>query len=174
MKKIFTAFAVLSVVLLFAADGFAQHRPRMGRGKAGMQRSPSRILFALKAHQEELKVTDEQLKQVENIVFSFEEQQIAMKSQASSNRLAMKKLMSDKDNINYDQVKSAFVKAAEHRADMFISRLKLHDEVKKVLTPEQQEALKSMRLERFKERRDFRGRRGFDRYPRFQERFQDR
>lgn len=174
MKKIITALAVLSVVLLFTADGFAQHRPGMGRGKAHMQRSPSRILHVLKAQQEELKVTDDQLKKIENIVFSFEEQQIAMKSQADSNRLEMKKLMSDKDNIDYDQVKSAFVKAAEHRAEMFISRLKLHDEVKMVLTPEQQEALKSMRIERFKEGRDFRGRRRFERHPRFHQRFEDR
>jgi Spy/CpxP family protein refolding chaperone len=174
MKKAFTAFVVLSVVFLFAADGFAQPDQRMGPGKARMQRSPSRILFALKAHQEELNVTEDQLKQVENIVFSFEKQQIDMRGQASSNRLEMRKLMSDRENINYDQVKSAFVKAAEHRAEIFISRLKLHDEVKKVLTPEQQDALKSMRLERFKERRDFRDRRGFERHPRFRERFEDR
>jgi Spy/CpxP family protein refolding chaperone len=174
MKKIPAAFAVLSVVLLMTAGGFAQPAQRIDRGKARMQRPPSRILFALKAHQEELNVTEDQLKQIENIVFSFEEKQIAMKSQASSNRLEMKKLMSDRDNVNYDQIKSAFLKAAEHRADMFVSRLKLHEEVKKVLTPEQQEALKSMRLERFKTRRDLRGQRSFERHPRFRDRFEDR
>jgi Spy/CpxP family protein refolding chaperone len=36
--------------------------------------------------------------------------------------------------------------------------LKLRDEIDKVLTPEQKEALKSMRQERFKDRRDSRGR----------------
>ena len=81
--------------------------------------------------------------------------------------------MSDRENIDYGQIKSAFVKAAEHKADMFISRLKLREEVNKILTPEQQDALKSMRVESFKERRDFRGRRGFDRQPKFPERFQD-
>ncbi|MFC2164655.1 Spy/CpxP family protein refolding chaperone [Acidobacteriota bacterium] len=171
MKKILTVFAILSVVLLFAADSFAQPDQRMGRGKARMQRSPSRILFALKAHKEELKVTDDQLKQIEDMVFSFEEQQIAMQSQASSNRLAMRKLMSDRENVDYSQIKTTFVKAAEHRADMFISRLKLREEVHKVLTPEQQDALKSIRRERFKERGDFRGRRGFERHPRFRDEF---
>ena len=173
MKKTMTAFAVLSVVLLFAADSFSQPLQRFDRSRDRMQRSPSRILFVLKAHQEELNVTEAQLKQIEDMVFSFEEQQIAMRGQASSNRLEMKKLMSDSENIDYGQIKSAFVKAAEHKADMFISRLKLREEVNKVLTPEQQDALKSMRVERFKERRDFRGRRGFDRQPKFPERFQD-
>ncbi len=174
MKKTLIAFAILSVVLLFAVDRYAQSAQRMGRGKAHMHRSPSRILHVLKTHKEEFKVTDEQLKQIEDIVFSFEEQQIAMRSQTSSDRLARRKLMSDRENINYEQIKTDFVKAAEHRADMFITRLKLHDEVNKVLTPEQQNALKSMRKERFKDRRDFRGCREFERHSRFQEKFQER
>lgn len=171
MKKTWTVFVILSALLLFAADSSAQPVPGMRQDRAHMQRSPSRILFIIKAHKEELKVSDEQLKQVEDIVFSFEEQQIAMQSQASSNRLALRKLMSDRENIDFAQIKTAFVKAAEHRADMFISRLKLRDEVTKVLTPEQQGALKSMREERFKDRRDFRDRREFDRHPRFHEKF---
>jgi len=174
MKKTLIVFAILSVVFLFAADIFAQPAQGVGRGKARMQRSPSRILFVLKANKEELKVTDDQLKQVEDMVFSFEEQQIAMQSQANSNRLAIRKLMSDRENINYDQIKTTFVKAAEYRADMFISRLTLHDEVNKVLTPEQQDALKSMRRDRFKDRRDFRGRWGFERQPRFRNEFPER
>ena len=109
MKKTLIAFAILSVVLLFAADGYAQPVQRMGRGKAHMHRSPSRILHVLKDHKQELNITDEQLKQVEDMVFSFEEQQIAMKSQASSNRLAMRKLLSDRENMSYDQIKTTFV-----------------------------------------------------------------
>lgn len=174
MKKTLTVFAVLSVVLLFAADGFSLPAQRMGRDHACMQRSPSRILFVLKAHQEELKITDEQLKQVEDMVFSFEEHQIAMRSQASSDRLEMRKLMSDRENIDYDQLKAAFAKAAEQRANMFISRLKLRDQVMKVLTPEQQDALKSMRKERFERGGDFRRGRGFERHPRFYDEFQER
>ena len=174
MKKTLTVFAILSVVLLFAADGFTQPAQRMGRGKACMERSPSRILFVLKAHKEELQITDEQLKQVEDMVFSFEEQHIVMRSQASSNRLAMQKLMSDREKVNYDQVKAVFVKAAEHRADMVISRFKIRDEVNKVLTSEQQDALKSLRKERFKTRRDFRGIRECERRPRFRNEFRER
>jgi Spy/CpxP family protein refolding chaperone len=173
MKKAMTVFAILSFVLLFAAHSFSQPDQRMDQAKSRMLRSPSRILFALKAHKEELKLTDDQIKQIEDIVFSFEEQEIAMRSQADSDRLAMRKLMADRENIDYDQIKSAFIKAAEHRADMFTARLKLRDEVDNVLTPEQRDALKFMRKERLEDRRDFRRQREFDRLPRFRERFEE-
>jgi len=173
MKKTLSLLAVLSVMLLFAADSYAQPAQRVDPARARMLRPPSQILHILRAHKEDLNITDDQLKQVEDIVFSFEEQQIAMRSQVSSNRLQMRKLVSDRENINYDQIKSAFVKAAEQRAEMFMSRLKLRDAVNNVLTPEQQNALKSMRKERVKDRREFRRPREFDRHPRFREEFEE-
>jgi Spy/CpxP family protein refolding chaperone len=55
--------------------------------------------------------------------------------------------------MDYAKLKEALSSASEHRQDMIIDRLKLKDEIVNVLTPEQSEALKSMRQERFKDRR---------------------
>jgi Spy/CpxP family protein refolding chaperone len=60
--------------------------------------------------------------------------------------------------LDYAKLKEALSKTSEHRHDMLIDGLKLKDEIDKILTPEQKEALKSMQQERFKDRRDSRGR----------------
>jgi hypothetical protein len=71
--------------------------------------------------------------------------------------------MQDRENVDYEQLKIELSKASEHKHNMLIEGMKLKDEIDKVLTPEQKEALKSMQRERFKNRREmFRreGRRG--------------
>lgn len=154
MKKTLTVFAIFAVISLFAVDGFSQsYQGRRGfRGR--MHQSPSRILRLLKANQEDLKITDDQLKAIEELTYSFEEKMIEARSEASKQRLELRKLMLDREKLDYAKLKEELSKSSEHRHDMFIDGLKLKDEIDKVLTPEQKEALKAMRQERFKDRRD--------------------
>ncbi len=154
MKKTLTVFAMFAVIVLFAVDGFAQtFQGRRGR-RDRMNQSPSRILRALKANQEELKITDDQLKAIEDLAYSFEEKMIDARSEGSKQRLELRKLMQDRGNFDYAKLKEALSSASEYRHDMMIDGLKLKDEIDKVLTPEQKEALKSMRQERFKDRKE--------------------
>jgi len=158
MRKTLTVLAIFAIVGLFAVDSFAQSFQGRRTGRARLNRSSTRILRVLKANQEELKITDDQLKGVEDLTYSFEEKKIEARSEAGKIHLELRKLMQDRGNVDYAKLKDALSKASEHKHNMVIDGLKLKDEIDKILTPEQKEALKSMRQERFKDRRDSRGR----------------
>lgn len=154
MKKAITLSVIFSVLILFIAISFAEPQQRMGRrGRGFANRSPARILTVLKAKQKELKITDSQLEKVKNLAFSFEEKMIKMRSDNSLQRLGLKKLFQDRENLDYDKIKAALSKASSGRHDMVIESLKLREEIGKILTPEQSEALKSMQKDRLKGRR---------------------
>ena len=157
MKKTLTVFAIFAVIVLVSADGFSQSFQGRRGNRDRMNQSPSRILRVLKANQEDLKITDDQLKAIEDLTYSFEEKRISAKAEGSKQRLELRRLMQDRGNLDYAKLKEALSSASEHRHDMMIDGLKLKDQIDKVLTPEQKEALKSMQQERFKDRRDSRG-----------------
>ncbi len=153
MKKSMRILIVFSVVSLLTAGSFAQPRQMMkrGRGFANMaqapKRSPARIIRFLKAKKEELEVTDNQLKEIEDLLFSFEEKMIQAGNASSLKRLELKKLMKDRDNLDYDKIRAELAKESENRHDMFIMRLELRDEIQNILTSEQKERLKALRQE---------------------------
>ena len=170
MKKGMTSCIVFSVMILFATAAFAQPQRRMMRGKSMIHSSPSRILHVLKANQKELNITDSQLEEIKNLVFSFEEKTIQMKNNSSLQRLELRKLLEDRENQNYEKIKAALSKASNIRNDMFIERLKLREEIENILTPEQRDAMKEMRKERLKGRRLFQRGDRFQRFPQFRKR----
>jgi len=183
MKMRMKSMFFVPALILIAAGGFAQPiqraRPEMRDRLAHMQRSPSSILFVLKARQEELNITKEQLNQIEEMTFAFEEKMIAMESEARTSRLEMKRHMMDRENLDYGKIKTALDKAADKRSEMFIARLMHREDLMNVLTPEQQDALKSMIKDRLRDRRAFLRNRRFPgerqdpRFPRLRERFEN-
>lgn len=154
MKKTLTVLSIFVIVGLFSVDSFAQDFFGRRMGRAHLNSSPSRILRVLKANQEELKITDEQLKAIEDLAYAFKERMIEARSLASKQRLELQKLMQDRENLDYARLKEELSKASEHKHNMLIEGLKLRDEIDKILTPEQKETLKSMRQERYKDRRE--------------------
>ncbi len=165
MKKAVTFSVIFSVLILFTASSFAQPQQMKMRGKGMMKRSPAGILSVLKAKQKELKITDSQLEKIKNLAFSFEEKMINIRSNNSLQQLELRKLLQDRENLNYENIKAALSKASSGRQDMFIERLKLREEIDKILTAEQREAIKSMQKDRMKGRR---GRGSFQRGNRLQ------
>jgi len=163
MKKYLKPFIVFSVVSLLTLGSFAQPGQMMKRGRGfgnmshAAERSPVRIILVLKAKKEELKITDEQLKKVEDLAFSFEEKMIQARNAASLQQLELRKLMQDRGNLDYDKIREELSKASESRSDMFIDRLKLRDEIQGILTPEQQEKLKVLQQEGPRGKRQFLG-----------------
>lgn len=142
MKKSLTLIVVLSFLVLSVANSFALPQQRMPRAKRTFDRSQNRILGVLKANQEDLGITDEQIEQIQNLVFSFQEKSIKMRSESSLNRLEMQKLMQDRENLDYGKIDAMLAKTSAVRNEMFIEGLKLREEISKILTPEQREALK--------------------------------
>ena len=179
MKKIFKTIGILSVVVMMTAAAFAQPRGRntmrpgnqfaqqgrMNRPGSRMAiRSPMRMLSVLKARQAELKITDAQLDKIENLMYSFQENQIKVQSEANLLRLELQKLFQDQGDRDYAKIKSLMTKSSVLRQDLAIKRMKHRDEVLNVLTPEQQQAIKALRLQRFQGNRTFMQRgRGFSR-----------
>ena len=113
MKKVLTGLFVFSFVILFAASSFAQPQREMMRGENLIKRSPARILHVLKAKQKELNITDNQLEKIKNLAFSFEEKMIQMKSKNSLQHLELKKLLMDRENLDYEEVREALSKASK-------------------------------------------------------------
>ena len=143
MKKGLTLIVIFSFLALSVATSFAQPQQRATRSKRSFDRPQNRILGVLKANQDELNITDEQLEQVQNLLFSFKEKTIKMKGEQSLSRLDLQKLMKDRENLDYGKIKAIFAESSAARNEMFIEGLKLREEINKVLTPEQQEALKA-------------------------------
>ena len=155
MKKGFAISLVLLVAFLFAADSFAQVQRPVMRAKTRMHRPSGRILVFLKARQEALNITSDQLEKVENLVFTFEEKMIKMRTNSEIGRLELRKMMKDRDNLDYEKIKAALSKASNNRHEMFIERIKLRKEIENVLTPEQKEKMKAMFKDRMRVRRPF-------------------
>ena len=144
MKKILTVSLIVSFFVLSMTVVFAQPQQRMNKARRMVDRPQNRILGVLKANQEDLGITDEQIEQVQDLVFSFKEKSLKMQNENSLSRLELQKLMQDRDNLDYAKIKSILSQTAASRNDMFIEGLKLRAEINNVLTPEQQEALKEM------------------------------
>jgi len=167
MKKIITFSMVFSVLILFSASAFAQDFGWGMRDHGLREMNSTRILRILKANQKELKVTDSQLKKIETLIFGLEEKMISLQSRSGEMRLELRRIMMDKEDPDYEKIKAALSKQADIRHDVFIERLKTRKEIERILTPEQQEAIKSMRKDMYKRIRTFQREGRQARFPRF-------
>ena len=185
MKKITTVFLMVLGMLLFAAGTFAQSRedtskqqefmrqratmqPRgtiRQRGMTGqrdfrgqrdvMDQRQGRLFAILYARQDELKITDEQLEKIKSLTLKMEEDMIQLKNDINTQQFALKKLMMERGNRDYEKTKSLMSKTSEMRQEMFIQRMKNRDEILNVLTEEQQAALKTGYRNFVSQRRSF-------------------
>jgi TolA-binding protein len=166
MKKILTSTFILFFLTLSAAAVFAQPPQRMMRGRRMFDRPHNRILAVLKANQEALDITDEQMEQVQTLVFSFQERSLKMQNEISMNQLELQKLMQDRENLDYDNIGAILSKTSAARNAMFIEGLKLRQEINSVLSPEQLEALKAITKNGIRSRGRFLQERMLRRFPR--------
>jgi Spy/CpxP family protein refolding chaperone len=143
MKKLLAFTLIFSFFILSMADVFAQPQQRMTRARRTFDRSQNRILGVLKANQEELSITDEQIEQIQNLTFAFKEKTIKMNGEQSLSRLELQKLMQNSENLEYDKIEAILSRTSASRNQMFIEGLKLREEISNILTPEQREALKA-------------------------------
>jgi len=172
MKKGMTMAVIFSVLVLFVAGSLAQPQQRLMRAKRTFDQSPNRILAVLKANQEELNITNEQIKQIQNLIFAHQEKAIQMRNENAIQRLELQKLLQDRESLDYEKIRSVLSQSSAARQEMFIQRLKQREEINKILTPEQREALKALTMDLMRERirplRLMRDR--MQRFPRFRDR----
>ncbi len=137
--------------------GFTSQRPRMGQNqRRGFMRVRSGgLLMVLKARQEELNITNEQLDKIKDLTLKMEEKRVEQQNALNSRRLEQKKLMMDRENLDYGQLKALLLKNSESKLDLMIDRMQLRDEIEAVLTPEQKETLKEMGRDRMGQRHSF-------------------
>ncbi len=172
MKKSLKFLVVVSAVVLLTASSLAQPFQEMRRGHRGqrmMRRAPAGILMVLKANQKELNITDDQLDKINALMDSSAEKMVEMQNANNLIRLELKKLLQDRENLDYAKIKATLSKSASNRHEVFIHRLKVREEIGTVLTPEQRDALKEIGKDRMRDRKmSPRGER-FRRFRRFRE-----
>ncbi len=149
MKKGMIYLTFVSLLILFVTDSFAQPPHRMMRANRMFDRAPNRILHVLKANQEELGIADNQIEQIQDLVFSYQEKMLKMKNDLDMQRLELQKLMQDRESLDYEKIRGVLSQTSEVRTEMFIESLKQRDEINKILTPEQRDALKAMTRDGF-------------------------
>ena len=137
--------------ILVLATGL-EAQPRMGQRQARMKQRPARtfidpgpggILMVLKARQQELNVTDEQIARIEELQGRLEEQAVEHRNAMNTQRLKLKQGLRDKENRDFDTLKAQLMQNAQSRIDFQIARMKLRAEIADVLTDDQKAALKA-------------------------------
>ena len=167
-KKQRSAILILAIGLsLTASSVAAQARFGQRRGPAFMRGGQGGILFVLKAKQTELSITDEQLDKIKELMLVQEEKALKYRNAQGELGLELRKVMMDREDLDYEKLKQVLSRQSDIRNDMFIENLKGRDAIKSVLTPEQQQALKALRSDRPHEGRRFMRDQDRDTNPRF-------
>jgi Spy/CpxP family protein refolding chaperone len=149
-NRLFVRTILISALLVFTVSLTAQ--PRMGR-RQGRQFTRPRsggLLMVLKAKQQELNVTDDQLARITDLQEKLEKQSVEHRNAMNTQRLELRQGMRDKENIDFEELKAQLSKNAQARIDFQITKMKLQAEIANVLTDEQKAALKTMRQDRIR------------------------
>ncbi len=152
---------VIAVVMVFLISSFAAASPwgdrgqgrgygKEGRNKSfcGIWRSPKMI--------EELGLTDDQVEKLKEADFASREKKMELKSQLDGLRLQMEKAFSE-DAVDEAAVRQLAEKISDLRGKLFTQKIESRLEVRKLLSADQLEKLKTMK---FQARAMHRGMRG--------------
>jgi Spy/CpxP family protein refolding chaperone len=153
MKRTIVLLLVVAIMIVFSVSLAAQ--PFMGGEQMGrrgiMGPSPTRIYSLLKEKQKDFNITDSQLEQIKNITFALEEKLIPLESKSKLHRLELKKLLM-MEKKDYKKISEILSQISANRSAVFIEGMKTKDMIDGILTPEQRDAIKEARQNRFKDR----------------------
>ena len=152
MKRTKQLLTAISIVMVFSMVLAAQ--PFMGKRMGGhrmMKTSPTKIYMMLKAKQKDFNITDNQLEQIKNKAFALEEKIIPIQSKNRLHRLELKKLMMN-EKKDYGKIGALLSKMSDNRQTIMIERMKTKDAINSILTPQQRDAIKEAKQNRFKNR----------------------
>ncbi len=166
MKKAKSMLLAVAGIFLFTQMVAAQPGPARRRGRGFTRPRSGQLLMVLRAQQERLGLTEEQLAEIKELALQMEEKNVALRNELNIQQLELKKAMQDPENRDYSQIQAVLTKMAQLRTDMTVARMKHQDAVRNVLTPEQNEALQKLGRGRRVPGRDALRDRGFRQAPR--------
>jgi len=141
MSKLNRFLIVISTIVFLSVVLYSQSFLGGEKGPRMMNPSPFHMFMMLKAKQMEINISDNQMSKIKNKVFALEDKIVPLKNQENLNRLEMKKLMMVEQKKDYNKLKAVMTKMSEIRNTIFIETLKTMDDIKAVLTPQQQKEL---------------------------------
>ncbi len=149
-KKLLSISGVI-ILVLSALQILAQPQMMRRPGRPGLGHKGSmRIYMVLKTNQKALNISQQQLKKIQSQVISNEKNTIQSRNKLQLLQLEIKKLRMNEEEVNFEKLKSLILNVSTVRTNMIIKRMKLRNNIMKLLTKEQQEKLKELRMEKFK------------------------
>jgi Spy/CpxP family protein refolding chaperone len=144
MKKLAAIAILFAGILLFTASVSASPQMNLLRNRAFVRPDTGRLLAVIKARHEELEITDEQLNKIEELTVKIEDLILKAKNELANIRLELRRQLRNREERDYEKIKSLISQSADLRADMLINRMKLKNDITNVLSNEQLTALKDM------------------------------
>lgn len=126
--------------------GYGENPGMMGKMERGPQGRSALGLWNNPKIVEELGITDEQIAQLKEADFAAREKQIALQAELEATRLTMQKTFSA-DTIDRDAAVKLAQKTADIRGKMFVQRTENRLQALDILTEEQHDKLKELRVE---------------------------
>ena len=166
MKKAKSILMTVAALFLFTQMVAAQRGPDQRRGRGFTKPRSGQLQMILKAQQERLGLTEEQIAEIKELGLQMEEKNVSLRNELNIQQLELKKAMRNPEDRDYNQIQAVLSKIAQIRTDMTVARMKHQDAIRNVLTPEQKEALQKLGRGRRASGRDFLRDRGFRRAPR--------
>lgn len=152
-KKAGVGVMVFLITICFVpamAGAFAQGNGESGKGfqGKGQHRSPLGI-WRNPQMVEKLQLTDQQVDQLRDQDFAHREKQQALKAELGSLRLQMDKAFTE-NNVDKANVRQTAEKMADVKGSMFVEKIDSRLALEEILTADQVDTLKQMRMERKK------------------------
>lgn len=153
MKSLTHPLAALLLALGLALPGAALACPGGGKGGGMMGKGPSphKMVRVIEKNAEKLGIEQATIEQIEGIVEANRAEAEALRAQAREAREALKAAM-QADNPDKAQVLALSERAGQARVAMQQHKMAVMLDIRALLTPDQQAALKQLRAERFAER----------------------
>ena len=118
------------------AHGRRGHEGRMGHEGMQIQQHLDRLT-------QQLKLKDEQRVQVRTIMYTHAKEMIRLQAELATLRLDVPPLL-EADPVDLAKVKQQFLAIATKEADLHMAHVTAMQEIRKVLTPEQQQQFKTL------------------------------
>ena len=141
MKRIVKLIGIVVMAIFLTTLASAQFRGRMpGRDMKAPHMQDGMMM--LKARRAELKLTDEQVAAIQNLMDAHRKTCIDMEKDTALQRLDMQKQFRNRAEMDLDMYRKSLEKASALRINSQVARMRLRQDIEKVLTEEQREILR--------------------------------
>ncbi|MBU4203189.1 MAG: Spy/CpxP family protein refolding chaperone [Acidobacteria bacterium] len=141
MRHTVKLIGIFVLTILLSTLASAQFRGRTPGGDRGAPHMQGGMMM-LKALRAELNLTDKQVAAIQDLMDAHQKACIDMEKDAALQRLEMQKQFRNRSEMDLDLYRKSLEKASVMRINNQVARLRLRQDVEKVLTMEQREILR--------------------------------